>query len=202
MLCKASLMPPEEALRILHFLREAERLKNVYRSAWTSDGRPESTAEHSWRLCLLALVIGRYWPGLDMGKLLKLCIIHDLGEAISGDIPAIYQSASAPKAEQERRDLLQLLAPLPEPIQQEITALWDEYEAAASPEAQAAKALDKLETLLQHNQGANPPDFDYVFNLEYGKRFTDALPLTAGLRALIDLDTKARAAASNGYTEP
>jgi putative hydrolase of HD superfamily len=190
----------DEAVRILHFLQEAERLKNVYRSAWTSGGQPESTAAHTWRLCLMALVLGGYLPDLDMGKLLKMCIIHDLGEAISGDIPAIYQSASAPKADQERRDLLQLLEPLPAAIQQEITALWDEYEAAASPEAQAAKAMDKLETLLQHNQGANPPDFDYVFNIEYGKRFTDALPLAAALRDLIDVETKAHAARSNGYT--
>jgi putative hydrolases of HD superfamily len=192
-------MPTDEALRVLHFLREAERLKNVYRSAWTSDGHPESTAEHTWRLCLMALVLGRSLPGVDMLKLLKLCIIHDLGEAISGDIPAIYQTAGAPKAEQERRDLLQLLTPLPDAIQQEITSLWDEYEAAATPEAQAAKALDKLETLLQHNQGANPPDFDYVFNIDYGRRFTDMLPLTVALREIIDADTRRKAIENNGY---
>jgi putative hydrolase of HD superfamily len=79
-------------------------------------------------------------------------------------------------------------------IKQEIIALWDEYEAAASSEAQVAKALDKLETLLQHNQGANPPDFDYAFNLEYGRKFTDAVPFAAELRAIIDAETAQKAA--------
>ena len=60
-----------------------------------------------------------------------------------------------------------------------------------SNEAQAAKALDKIETLIQHNQGRNPKDFDYRFNLDYGKKYTDALPLTALIRALLDADTLA-----------
>ena len=74
-------------------------------------------------------------------------------------------------------------------------SLWDEYEKAASPEAIAVKALDKLETLIQHNQGTNPPDFvDDVFNLSYGKKYTDAVPLFAEIRRLIDEDTQRRAA--------
>lgn len=189
-------MNPDEALSILQFFREAERLKNVYRTAWTSGGQRESTAAHTWRLCLIALVLERSFPGVDIGRLLKICIVHDLGEAIGGDIPAIHQQATAPKADQERRDLLALLEPLPDPIRQDILALWDEYEAAASPEAQIAKALDKIETLLQHNQGANPPDFDYAFNLQYGRKCTDAVPLAATLRAIIDADTQRRAVES------
>jgi putative hydrolases of HD superfamily len=193
-------MNSDEALGILQFLRDAERLKNVYRTSWTTDGNRESTASHTWRLCLIALVLERNFPGIDIGKLLKICIIHDLGEAIGGDIPAIHQSSNAPKADQERKDLLTLLEPLPDAIKGEIVALWDEYERAASPEARIAKALDKLETLIQHNQGANPPDFDYAFNIDYGKRFTDAVPLVAELRAIIDEETKRKAAESNGYT--
>lgn len=181
----------EDSLRILQFLREAERLKNVYRTSWTSGGQPESTASHTWRLCLLAVVLERELPDIDIGKLLKICVIHDLGEAIGGDIPAIHQTA--PKADQERKDLLTLLEPLPDDIQREIVALWDEYESASSPEARVAKALDKLETLLQHNQGANPPDFDYAFNIDYGRKFTDAVPLAAELRAIIDEETRRKA---------
>lgn len=180
-------------LNILQFLRDAERLKTVYRTSWTSDGTRESTASHTWRLCLIALVVGHYFPEMDTAKLLKMCIIHDLGEAISGDIPAIHQSASAPKADQERRDLETLLQPLPAPIRDEIQDLWDEYEGATTPEAQLAKALDKLETLLQHNQGVNPLDFDYIFNIEYGRKFTDALPLTAAIRKQIDEETRRKA---------
>jgi len=178
----------------LAFIREAERLKNVLRSGHTSQGRCESTAEHSWRLCLMVLVFARELEGLDLGRLLQICIIHDLGEAISGDIPAVLQHAVPDKSERERRDLLQLLAPLPSDQQQRFVDLWDEYEQARTPEARAAKALDKLETIIQHNQGANPPDFDYPFNLEYGRKYTNAAPLFAQLRALVDADTRRRAA--------
>jgi putative hydrolase of HD superfamily len=191
----------DEAQGILQFLQEAERLKNVYRTSWTSGGQPESTASHTWRLCLIAVVVGGYLPEIDIGKLLKMCIVHDLGEAISGDIPAIHQAENSQKSIQEREDLLKLVEPLPDSIRQEIIDLWDEYEQAASPEARVAKALDKLETLLQHNQGANPPDFDYVFNIDYGRRFTDAVPLAAQLRAIIDVETKRNASNTNGYEE-
>ena len=186
-------MMSNELLGILAFLREAERLKNVLRTSWTSGGQQESTASHTWRLCLMALVLGEQFPALDQERLLKLCIVHDLGEAIHGDIPAIHQDANAPKAHQERQDLLTLVAPLPAVTKQMIIDLWDEYEAAATPEAKVAKALDKLETIMQHNQGANPPDFDYLFNIGYGRKFTDAVPLAAVIRTILDEETVQRA---------
>ncbi|MFJ2478822.1 HD domain-containing protein [Pseudomonas sp. NPDC087598] len=174
----------------LEFLRETEKLKDVLRSAHTSSGRTESTAEHSWRLCLMAVVFDDYLTGLDKLKMLKMCVIHDLGEAISGDIPAVHKDSFPDKSEQERRDLVLLTNALDEPIKTEILALWDDYESASSPEAIAVKALDKLETMLQHNQGKNPPDFDYEFNLAYGKKYTDAAPLFEALRNIIDQDTR------------
>lgn len=175
----------------LDFLREAEKLKDVLRSAHTSSGRTESTAEHSWRLCLMAVVFDDYLSGLDRLKMLKMCVIHDLGEAISGDIPAVSKEAFPNKSDQERSDLMLLTKPLDEALRAEILALWDDYENVLSPEAAAVKALDKLETMLQHNQGKNPPDFDYEFNLAYGKKYTDASPLFEALRTIIDQDTKA-----------
>jgi len=168
------------------------------RTSWTSGGQQESTASHTWRLCLMALVLADYFPGINTGRLLKLCIVHDLGEAIRGDIPAIHQDANAPKADGERADLLTLVAPLPVAIQELLVGLWDEYEAAATPEAKIAKALDKLETIMQHNQGANPPDFDYAFNLGYGKKFTDAVPLAAVIRSILDEETAQKAAPQDG----
>jgi putative hydrolase of HD superfamily len=186
-------MDPKEIGGVLEFLRAAEQLKNTHRSAWTSGGQPESVAEHTWRLCLMALLLKDSFSGVDFARLVQICIIHDLGEAIGGDIPAIHQVPGESKAAQERADLLQLLAPLPERMRAEITGLWDEYEAAQTPEARLAKALDKLETIMQHNQGSNPPDFDYGFNLEYGKRFTTGDPLIETLRALLDADTARRA---------
>jgi putative hydrolase of HD superfamily len=191
-------MDAGEIAGVLEFLRAAEKLKSTHRSAWTSAGQPESVAEHTWRLCLMALVLKDGFPGVDFARLVKMCIIHDLGEAIGGDIPAIHQVPGQSKAGQERADLLELLQPLPQRLQGEITGLWDEYEAAASPEAKLAKALDKLETIMQHNQGMNPPDFDYGFNLDYGKRYTSGDPLIEEIRALLDRDTAARAAG----TEP
>lgn len=181
---------------ILEFLRATERLKVVTRSAYTSEGNPESVAEHSWRLCLMALVLRDEFPEVDLGKLLAMCVVHDLGEAIGGDVPAPEQARrraldpGATKAAQEREDLLTLLAPLPATVRQTITSLWDEYEAATSLEARAAKALDKLETILQHTQGANPADFDYRFNLGYGRAFTDGHPAIVRLRAVLDRETE------------
>ena len=177
----------------LGFVREAERLKSVVRSGHTSTGRSESTAEHSWRLCLLAMVFEDRLGPLDLTKLLKMCVLHDLGEALHGDVPAVLQEQGDGKSDRERRDLLTLMGSLPVPLRDQFLSLWDEYEQAGSPEAKAAKALDKIETILQHNQGANPPDFDYAFNLQYGRAYTDAAPLFQEIRALIDADTASKA---------
>jgi putative hydrolase of HD superfamily len=183
-------MSPSELAGILEFLRAAESLKDTTRTAWTSGGRRESAAEHTWRLCLMALVLRHGFPEVDFAKLIKICIVHDLGEAVSGDIPAPEQARRGGKAEQERRDLLHLLRPLPPAVGDEIAALWDEYEAATSPEARLAKALDKLETIMQHNQGRNPADFDYRFNLGYGRRFTADHPLIVAVREVLDAETE------------
>jgi putative hydrolase of HD superfamily len=179
----------------LAFLREAEKLKDVLRSGHTSSGRAESTAEHSWRLCLMAMAFEDELAGLDLLKVLKLCVVHDLGEAIHGDIPAVSQGAHPDKSERERNDLMTLMAPLGgDTLRSELLSLWDEYENAASAEAKAVKALDKLETILQHNQGANPEDFDYAFNLGYGRKHTGTTPLFSALRELVDDDTRRRVA--------
>lgn len=191
-------MQPSELSGILEFLRLAEGLKTTPRSGWTTAGERESVAEHTWRLCLMAMVLHPEFPDVDFARLVKICIIHDLGEVIGGDVPAPDQaSLAAGKAADERRDLLTLLAPLSAPLRDEITALWDEYEAASTPEARLAKALDKLETILQHTQGRNPPDFDYRFNLEYGRRYTADPPLIAAVRAVLDDETERRARESD-----
>jgi putative hydrolase of HD superfamily len=191
-------MQTDELEGVLTFLRAAERLKTVTRSGWTSAGQPESVAEHTWRLCLMAMVLYGRTDAVDLAKLLKMCLIHDLGEAIGGDVPAPAQQAGVNKADRERADLLELIAPLPPAAQREIIELWDDYEAAVSPEARVAKGLDKLETILQHTQGDNPADFDYAFNLAYGQRYTAADPLLAALRARLDEETARRAEEARG----
>ncbi len=178
---------------ILAFLRTAERLKSTPRSGWTTAGERESVAAHTWRLSLMAAVLSDRFPGIDLARLLKICLIHDLGEALHGDVPATQQSPDASKAAREREDLQSVLAPLPARLGEELAALWDEYEAAGTPEAQLAKGLDKLETILQHTQGLNPADFDYRFNLTYGQAYTAAHPILVALRARLDAATEARA---------
>lgn len=184
---------------LLEFLKATERLKTVTRSAYTSTGERESVAEHTWRVALMALLVAPEFPDIDFARLIKICLVHDLGEAIGGDIPAPEQARrraageASGKGDAERRDLLTLVEPLPSELRTEIVALWDEYEAAASPEAKLAKGLDKLETILQHTQGANPPDFDYRFNLSYGREHTADPPIVAALRELLDEATEARA---------
>lgn len=193
-------MTPTDLDGILQFLRSAERLKGTFRSAWTSNGERESVAAHTWRLCLMALLIADQFPEVDFSRLIRILIVHDLGEALHGDIPAPRQHPSSNKAAQERRDLLELMAPLPEPQRSAITRLWDEYDSAATPEARLAKGLDKLETIMQHNQGRNPGDFDYRFNLEYGRNATTTDPRLAALRAVLDAETLERAAGSSPAT--
>jgi putative hydrolase of HD superfamily len=97
----------------LEFFRAAEALKDTLRSARTSTGRQESTAGHSWRLCLMALALEDDLPGIDLGRLLRIIIVHDLGEAVGGDIPAPEQNMD--RSSSERRDLQVLFDPLPEP---------------------------------------------------------------------------------------
>lgn len=197
-------MTPNDLQGTLTFLREAERLKSVLRSAYTTTGQQESTAEHSWRLCLMAMVFEGELTGLDFGKVLKLCVLHDLGEALHGDIPAVQQDQNPHKSAQERTDLQTLMQTLPERLSVDFLALWDEYENAGSPEARIVKGLDKLETILQHNQGINPSGFDYAFNLDYGQKYMGAHPLLQQIRALLDADTRARHAstAATGSSAP
>lgn len=177
----------------LQFIQAAERLKDTLRSSHTSEGRQESVAEHTWRLLLMAITFSDLLPDIDLLRLLKICILHDLGEAVDGDIPAPAQVGNDSKSDKERRDFESLLSSLPTHVQTEFLSLWDDYEYVQSQEAKVAKALDKIETLVQHNQGKNPSEFDYNFNLDYGKRYTDSLPLTAQIRSLVDVDTARRA---------
>jgi len=190
-------VPHERIAAILAFLDEANRLKDTLRSGHTPQGRQESTAEHSWRLCLLAILLGDTLEGVDLLRLVKICIVHDLGEAISGDVPATAQQAGDDRAARERTDLATLCAPLPGDLKAEMIALWDEYAAAKTPEAVMAKGLDKIETMLTHSTGRNPEDFDYDFNLSYGVEATSRHRLLASIRAQVDARTSKLASAED-----
>ena len=91
----------------------------------------------------------------------------------------------------EARAVERVLSLLPPGPREELQSLWREYNENKSAEARLVKALDKAETILQHNQGKNPPDFDYAFNLRYGKPYFETSPLLRTLRALLDQETQA-----------
>ncbi|ELP6487033.1 HD domain-containing protein [Salmonella enterica] len=187
-------MDIEKIKGCLAFLQEAEKLKSVLRSAHSSTGRAESTAEHSWRLCLMAMIFEDEFADVDMLRLLKMCLVHDLGEAIHGDIPAVERELHPDKSAEEKAALLYLTQSLDEKQRKEILSLWQEYEHAVSPEARIVEAFDKLETILQHNQGINPPDFDYEFNLTYGQEYTSTHPLFTLMRKILNEDTRQKIA--------
>ena len=178
----------DELEKQIAFVKQAEGLKAVLREAWGSDGHRESTAEHSLRLALLAGLLAPSFE-VDMGKTLMMCLIHDLGELYIGDISAVSEPDEAEKHRAEERDVRRVLSRLPEEQAAELLALWQEYNACDTPESRLVKALDKTETILQHNQGKNPPGFDYAFNLDYGKRYFDDHPLLRQLRELLDGET-------------
>lgn len=179
----------EKLDQYIQFIQEAELLKGVLRSAWQSSGRQESTAEHSWRLALLAGIMLEEYPELDGSKVLIMCLIHDLGEIYDGDIPAIQIPDPVQKFETERDAVEKILSLLPLNLKTKYMNVWLEYANASSEEALLVKALDKAETIIQHNQGKNPDGFDYAFNLQYGKEYFEDDELLVELRKRLDSDT-------------
>lgn len=185
-------MEPTELAGALAFLIEAERLKQITRSAWTSDGSRDTVAGHSWRLALMAAVLYADDPEVDLARLLQICLVHDLGEAIRGDVPAPEQSADDGRTAAERADVARLTASLAPGVRVHVASLWEEYVEGSTREARIARGLDKCETILQHTQGQNPPDFDYAFNLTYGRTQTEAHALVSALREALDTRTARR----------
>ena len=176
--------------KVIGFIKEIENLKSVTRTAWTKTGRRESTAEHSWRLAMLLMVLSDDFKDLDIDKAIKMSLVHDLGELYDGDISAKLQNDNDNKAEMEEKAMRRMLTILPENLAENIYDLWKEYNECSTKEAKLVKAMDKLETIVQHNQGNNPEDFDYEFNLQYGKQYFMDNEILEYMRYIIDEDTK------------
>ena len=138
-----------DAKKLLDALRVAERLKDATRHCYTSGGRHESVAEHSWRMTLMAFFIRDEFPQADMDKVMRMCLIHDLGEAFTGDIPTFNKT----KADEETEDALldRWVSSLPKPLDDDMRALYAEMNARQTLEAKIYKAIDSLEALIQHN---------------------------------------------------
>ena len=178
----------------LQILHTTEHLKDVTRHAYTSGGRHESTAEHSWRLCLMAFFLRDEFPHLDMDKVIRMGLIHDLGEIFTGDIPSFLKTSA--DTEKEDSLLANWVATLPAPYAQEMAALYDEMNALETPEAKLYKALDKLEAVVQHNE--SPLDTwlpnEYQLNLTYANDTVAFSDYLVTLRAAIREETEAKIA--------
>lgn len=138
-----------EARKLIEALSVAERLKDATRHGYTKNGRHESVAEHSWMMSLMAFFIKDEFPEVDMDKVIKMCIIHDLGEAFTGDIPTFEKTKENEKVEEKL--LFEWIDTLPENYKIEMTALYDEMSKRETVEAKVYKAIDGLEALVQHN---------------------------------------------------
>lgn len=166
----------------MDFLHIIENLKCSTRHSWTSSGRHESVAEHSFRLALMAFLAKDEFPGADMDKVIKMCLIHDLGEAVTGDIPSFYKTKDDEKTEDKAVD--ELTARLPEPIRSEFCALFNELKELKTTEARITKAFDKMEAVIQHNEAdiSTWLPLEYELNLTYGEKETSYFEFTKALK--------------------
>ncbi len=140
------------------FLREIEKLKSVTRANRTLDGRQENSAEHSWHVALMALVLAEYAESkIDLLKVVKMLLIHDLVEIEAGDT-WLFAEDQRNKFANEAQAARHLYAKLPDPQQQEYLLLWHEFEERVTVEAQFAAAIDGIQPLLNHLLTGNSAD--------------------------------------------
>ena len=179
-------MEPREFLNIMAV---AERLKDATRHCYTSGGRHESVAEHSWRAALMAFFLRDEFPEADMDKVIRMCLIHDLGEAFTGDIPSFDKT----KADEEREERLlhQWVEGLPQPYGAEMAALYAEMNARQTLEARIYKAIDNLEAVIQHNESdlSTWIPKEYQLNQTYGTDKVAFSPYLTALRQVMKEDT-------------
>jgi len=155
-----------EIREFLDFLHIAEKLKCNTRHSYTTSGRHESVAEHSWRLALMAYLVKDEFPGIDIDRVICMCLFHDMGEAVTGDIPAFHKTQEDEAVESDA--VRGLLERLPEPYRGEVGELFGEMEERRTEEAKLYKALDRLEALIQHNEA----DISTWLPLEYDLQLT------------------------------
>ncbi len=176
-------MKPAELLEILFV---AEKLKCNTRHCYTSSGRHESVAEHSWRIALMAMLIAPEFPEADMNRVIRMCLIHDLGEAFTGDIPTFWKT----EADTEKEDAIfdRWVQTLPQETREEFSALLSEMNALETVEAKIYKALDKMEAVIQHNESdiATWLPLEYDLQLTYGAENVKFSPWFRELKAEID----------------
>ncbi len=179
-------MKPQE---FVDFLSVIEKLKCRVRHGWTSSGRRESVAEHSWRLAAAAMLLREEFPELDIDKAIKMALVHDWGEAVTGDIPTFYKTKEDEAIEGSAIE--GLLKKLPIDIRDEYSSLFWEFERQATEEARFVKALDKIEAVLQHNEAdiSTWIPLEYELNANYGEKEASRFPYLSEVRKNIRDDT-------------
>ena len=179
-------MEPRE---LLEALSVAERLKDTTRHCYTSKGRHESVAEHSWMMTLMAFFMKDEFPEADMNKIIQMCIIHDLGECFTGDIPTFCKT----KVNEDTEELLlnEWMNSLPETTRNEMKSLYKEMNERQTLEAKIYKAIDSLEALIQHNISdiSTWSENEFDLNLTYADDRVTFSEYLSHLREEIRLDT-------------
>ena len=175
--------------KLIELMSIAEKLKTNTRHSWTSSNRQESVAEHSWRLSLMAYFMKDEFPEADINKVILMCICHDLGEAITGDIPSFNKTKE--DEIHEDRKVQELLNTLPEPYCTELTTLFAEMNAQETMESKIYKALDKLEVIIQHNEAdlSTWIPLEYELNMTYADKEVAFSDYMKELRQTIKEDT-------------
>ena len=174
----------------LDILRLAGRLKDTLRHCVTSRGRSESVAEHCWRTALMALLLRGEFPELDMDRVIRMCLIHDLGECFTGDIPAFRKTG--PDQARENELLAAWVTDLP--VELDFAPLYAEMEAQETGEAKLYRALDKLEAVIQHNESPLETwsEVEYTLNRTYGREAAAFSPWLTRLREELVRETEAK----------
>ncbi|HUL52456.1 MAG TPA: HD domain-containing protein [Opitutaceae bacterium] len=149
----------ERLVQQIRFIVEVDRLKEIFRqTVLVHSRRPENDAEHSWHLCLIVLTLAEHanWPRLDVLRVLKMLILHDLVEIDAGDTFAYDTAAMAHQHEREAVAADRIFGLLPADQAREFRALWDEFEARQTREAKFAAAVDRFQPMLLncHTEGA------------------------------------------------
>lgn len=176
-------MKPQELISILSV---AEKLKCTTRHCDTSTGRRESVAEHSWRLALMAMLLEDEFPDLDIDKVIKMCLIHDLGEVFTGDIATFEKTDADTAAEDSAYD--NWIDTFPDIQKKQFSELLAEMSALETCESKLYKALDKLEAVIQHNESdiSSWLPLEYELQLTYGAEEASFSPFTSRLKEYID----------------
>ena len=178
----------------LDAVETALRLKDVTRHCYTEGGRHESVAEHSWSAALMALMIRDEFHGVDIEKVIRMCLIHDLGEAFTGDIPSFEKTGADERTEEEL--LAEWVASLPEPISAEFGSLYAEMEEMKTPEARLYKAIDGFEAVIQHNRSdlSTWIEKEYELNKTYAEDRCGDSGILKDLRGEMRADTETKIA--------